>query len=274
MSIKGRAAIKKRILTALVALPLLVFTVYYTSQGLFAGLIFVLSALALHEFYAMSLPVERGIEKGLSVIAGVCSCVGIVHALSPNAVVLSLALPFLSLLLVYLFRFHNIETVCRDLAISLLGILYIPLLLSHVVLLRALPAGRDWIFLVLLVVMTSDTFAYFIGMNFGKHHLYKAVSPNKTIEGAIGGLAGAILGATLCKFWFFPGLSAFDVIAIGLGVGAISQLGDLFESLMKRSFGVKDSGSMIPGHGGLLDRLDSLLFAFPITFYYAVWAFA
>jgi phosphatidate cytidylyltransferase len=152
--------------------------------------------------------------------------------------------------------------------------MYVPLLLSHAVLLRDLPAGRDWIFLVLFVVMASDTLAYFIGRAFGRHRLYEAVSPKKTIEGSLGGLAGGVLGAMICKLWFFSELSILDVLLIGLGVGAFSQLGDLVESLLKRSFGVKDSGKLIPGHGGLLDRLDSLLFAFPVTYYYAVWVFA
>ncbi|NIQ09008.1 MAG: phosphatidate cytidylyltransferase, partial [Gammaproteobacteria bacterium] len=92
------------------------------------------------------------------------------------------------------------------------------------------------VFLVLLVVMASDTLAYFIGMKFGKHHLYKAVSPNKTIEGALGGLAGAILGAALGKYLFFSALQISDVLALGLFAGISSQVGDLFESLLKRSF--------------------------------------
>ena len=269
----GRAVIKQRILTALIVLPLLILCILYTGQGLFAGLLFLVSALALHEFYRMALPKHRRLEASLSVAAGVLCSVGLVYASSAPFLLLSIVLPCLFLALLYLFRFQEMQTVSRDLAVSLLGLLYIPLLLSHAALLRALPAGRDWIFLVLCVVMASDSLAYFVGRKLGRHRLYEAVSPKKTIEGSLGGLLGGVLGAALCKFWFFAELSSVDVLLIGIGAGAFSQLGDLVESLLKRSFGVKDSGALIPGHGGLLDRLDSLLFAFPVTYYYALWVF-
>ncbi len=273
-SVTGRNIIKQRIITALIALPLLILCILYSSQGLFAGLMFLVSALALHEFYRMALPENRRMEGSLSVAAGVLCSVGLVYASSTSFMLLSIVLPCLFLALVYLLRFQDMQTVSRDFAVSLLGLLYIPLLLSHAVLLRALPAGRDWIFLVLLVVMASDSLAYFVGRKWGKHRLYEAVSPKKSIEGSLAGLLGGVLGAMSCKLWFFAELSTMDVLLLGLGVGAFSQLGDLIESLFKRSFGVKDSGTIIPGHGGLLDRLDSLLFAFPVTYYYAVWVFA
>ncbi len=146
-----------------------------------------------------------------------------------------------------------------------------PLLLAHAGLLRKLPHGQGWVFLVLLIVMVSDSMAYFAGITLGRHRLYEAISPKKSIEGAVGGLGGGVLGALVAKSWLLPQLQAADVILLGLGVGAFSQIGDLVESMLKRSFGVKDSGAIIPGHGGLLDRLDSLLFAFPATYYYAIW---
>ncbi len=273
MSTTGRGVIKQRIVTALIALPLLVLFVLYTSQGLFAGLLFIVSALALHEFYRMALPSQRRLESSLSVAVGVLFSVGLVYAPNASFLLLSMVLSFLFLTLVYLFRFQDMQRVSRDLAVSLFGLLYIPLLLSHAVLLRALPDGSDWIFLVLLVVMASDSMAYFVGRTWGKHRLYEAVSPKKTIEGSLGGLAGGVLGAMVCKFLLFSELSSLDILLLGIGVGAFSQLGDLVESLLKRSFGVKDSGALIPGHGGVLDRLDSLLFAFPVTYYYALWMF-
>ncbi len=246
----------------------------YSSPGLFAGLLFVVGAIALREFYRMALPKQRRLEASLAVAAGILCSAGVVYTQSAAFLLMSIVLPCLALALVYLFHFQDMQTVIRDLAISLLGLLYIPLLLSHAVLLRILPAGRDWIFLVLLVVMASDSLAYFVGRQWGRHRLYEAVSPKKTIEGSLAGLFGGVLGAAISKLWFFTELSSIDVLLIGIGIGAFSQLGDLFESLLKRSFGVKDSGALVPGHGGLLDRLDSLLFAFPVTYYYAKWVFA
>ncbi len=107
------------------------------------------------------------------------------------------------------------------------------------------------------------------GSNFGKHKLYPAVSPNKSIEGGVGGVIGSILAVILAGVTFLPQVGVIDGVLIGLVLGVSGQLGDLFESLLKRACGVKDSGNMIPGHGGLLDRLDSLLFAFPVVYYLA-----
>ena len=130
--------------------------------------------------------------------------------------------------------------------------------------------GGDAVLLVLLVAWVADTGAYFAGRFLGKAKLYEAVSPKKTWAGAWGGLAGALAGVAVLKLVSFDQLSWLDVVLLAIPGGVLGQLGGLAESLLKRSVGVKDSGALLPGHGGVLDRFDSLLFCLPIAYYLAI----
>ena len=175
----------------------------------------------------------------------------------------------LSVALFYLFSVNDLKKSASEFALTISGLLYVPLLLGHLVPLRELTHGVQWIFLLLLLVMAGDSGAYYVGRSIGRRKLYQLVSPNKSVEGAMGGLAGSLLGGIIAGMTFFPELTLVDCILTALVIGPLGQSGDLFESLLKRSFGVKDSGTMIPGHGGILDRLDSILFAAPALYYYA-----
>lgn len=180
---------------------------------------------------------------------------------------------FLAFALLFLFRIRDITTAARDIAFVVLGFLYIPFQLMHLVMLHRTPYGWQWLLVIMLIVMTNDSAAYYTGSAFGKHRLYPLVSPKKSIEGALGGVGGSICGTLLAKFTFFPQLSLADALITAIVIGILGQTGDLFESLLKRSFGVKDSGSIIPGHGGVLDRLDSIIFAAPAMYYYVIYFF-
>ncbi len=175
--------------------------------------------------------------------------------------------------LLFLLRIDDIGETAREVALAVLGLAYIPLMLMHLVMLRQTPYGIQWLMVLMLIVMSNDSLAYYSGRALGRHRLYPLVSPNKSIEGALGGILGSILGTLLARSTFFPQLSLADALLTALFIGILGQTGDLFESLLKRSFGVKDSGTIFPGHGGVLDRMDSIIFAAPATYYYASYFF-
>src|SRR5436190_1246688 len=138
----------------------------------------------------------------------------------------------------------------------------------HFVLLHA--QGWRWVLFTVYAAMGSDSGGYFAGRAFGRHPLAPAISPSKTVEGALGALAGAMVIAAVCRLVFFAGLGSIEALVLGAVISVLAQFGDLCESALKRAFGAKDSGWIIPGHGGILDRLDSLLFPVVFTYYYAV----
>jgi len=248
-------------------LPLVILFTLKASAFQFSLLVFLIALAGLDEFYRMALPARRG-EGRLAALLGAGSLFTL-FAGNPVYPLMALTLLVLGFALVSLFRLQEIPQAAADAALLLMGFLYVPLLLSHLIMIRMLPHGVPWLFLIMVIVMTGDSAAYYVGSSFGKTKLYPAVSPKKSVEGSLGGLAGSIAGAFVAKGIFFPELSAFDCVATAVLLGVLGQLGDLFESLIKRSCGVKDSGSILPGHGGILDRLDSILFAGPAAFYYA-----
>ena len=219
----------------------------------------------------MALP-NRKLELQLAAIAG-SALVFAPFAGNDKLIFSVIGLLFVGFSLLFLFRIRSIESAASEIALGLLAFLYIPFMLMHLMLLRQTPFGIQWLFVMMLIVMTNDSAAYYTGCAFGKHRLYPLVSPKKSIEGALGGLVGSLVGTMLAKFTFFPQLTFVDAVVTALVVGVVGQAGDLFESLLKRSFGVKDSGTIIPGHGGILDRLDSILFAAPVTYYYVLFFF-
>lgn len=153
-----------------------------------------------------------------------------------------------------------------------LGATWIGVLLPFLARLRELPDGVAWVVLALVVSWAGDTGAYFAGRRFGATPLYPRVSPKKTREGLVGGVAGSVVGVLALRWLALPGLDAVDVVVLGAVGCLVGVIGDLAESLLKRSFDVKDSGWILPGHGGILDRIDSLLFVAPFVWAWAAWS--
>ncbi len=159
----------------------------------------------------------------------------------------------------------------RRLSLFCLSWLYVPFLMSHALLLGQMKEGRAWIFFILLVIFACDAGAYYTGKRFGRHKLYERVSPKKTMEGAMGGLLLGLAMGTGLALPILENATLWKVMLLSGILGAVSQMGDLMESMIKRISGKKDSSTILPGHGGLLDRLDSLVFTFPITCFFHPW---
>lgn len=189
----------------------------------------------------------------------------------PQALLGAILLAPVALLGSFLFQPRPIETVGARMAGAATAVFYVGLLFAALITLstRSLGDASGRAFLLLgAIVLLGDTGAYFTGKYLGRRKLYPAVSPKKTMEGSVGGVLGSILGAFVFKFLIAPDLAVADIFAVAIPCSILGQVGDLTESLFKRSYGVKDSGSILPGHGGVLDRLDGVLFAAPYLLLY------
>lgn len=225
---------------------------------MFSATLFILTVAALHEFFAMAFP-RSWKDQSMGVIFGLgLSAVVFLEARLP--VMQWLGILLLISFSVYLFTAGELAERLHRLLFTLLGGMYAGFLLPHWVLLFRQPQGRAWTFWLLSVVMIGDTAAYFVGRRFGVRKLAPQISPGKTVAGAWGYIAGAIIAGIVGAKFLFEQFNWLDILALAAVAGILGQLGDLFESWIKRVFAVKDSGKLLPGHGGLLDRLDSLIF--------------
>jgi phosphatidate cytidylyltransferase len=259
--------LKTRLVTAVVAIPAIWVIVCYLPAPLFAGFILSVAAVALFEYFEMAIP-EHAEERGLGVGWGILVAAAVVTG-QPQVLGAGLALAVILGLILPLVRTTDPLGATQRLGLSLLGVLYFGFLTPHIVLLRAGDDGWRWVLFTVFTAMGSDSGGYFGGRAFGRHRLAPAVSPSKTVEGGIGAIAGAVLIAMLAKSVIIPQLGLREAMVLGGIVSVLAQLGDLCESALKRAFGAKDSGWIIPGHGGILDRLDSLLFPIVFAYYYS-----
>jgi phosphatidate cytidylyltransferase len=262
--------LKTRLATAAVALPALWLIVEYLPRPLFAGFIMAVAAIGLFEYFIMALP-EHAAERTAGVLWGLVVAGGVASH-RPDLWGAGLALAVIGGFAFPLLHADDLPGGMHRLGLSLLGVLYVGFFAPHFVLLRLLDGdtGWRWVLFTVYAAMGSDSGGYFAGRAFGRRPLAPSISPSKTVEGALGALGGAMVIATLCRLVFFAELGDREAVVLGLAISVLAQSGDLCESALKRAFGAKDSGWIIPGHGGILDRLDSLLFPVVFTYYYAV----
>lgn len=251
----------KRLVIALTLVPLLFMYIMFLPPEYFLFLLTFFSTLGMAEFYAMS-----RINVVLKYAAIVCgAAMMFVFFMAKDFFVLILLLSVLTIMGLRLVIKRDPRSALSDVSNAALGLLYIPgLLLFQLDLIKA---GPQWIVLLYASVWAADSMAFYVGTHLGRRKLYREISPNKTVEGAVGSVIGGILGAALIKFTILHELSVTYMIIAGALVGLTTVIGDLVESMFKRDAGVKDSSNIVPGHGGVLDKMDGVTFAGP-SFYF------
>lgn len=250
----------KRILTAVIILPLLYIYLTRLPEPWFVALVMAAATVGLMEFYRMT-GLNRAMLAASLPLAPLILYISYKSVLPLSQVLLT---GFIWLVVVRLFLSVKPQGALKDVGLALTGILYIPGLFSYQIMLR--DRGVEFIFLLYLVVWASDSVALYVGGWLGRRKLYPGMSPNKTVEGAIGGLAGAVLAILILNF-VYGIMGPAEAVATGLLLSIAGQIGDLVESMFKRDAGIKDSGGIIPGHGGLLDKVDAALLAGPSLYF-------
>jgi phosphatidate cytidylyltransferase len=258
------AMLRYRVLVAIVGIPIGLAAVIVGGYYLL-GLALLLTILGLHEYYTLLRPYRPNLLVGF--VAGIATLLGAFYWGVPGLLV------GLVVLMVLTFFWSlggelGAHLVGR-MALTGFGIIWVAMGFAYVLLLRDLNHGMALTILLLACTMVNDTFAYFVGRAFGRHRMAPRISPKKSVEGAVGGIVGSIIAAVVVKI-YSPWLGWGEAVLFGLVIGFVGQWGDLFESAVKRDFRVKDSGRILPGHGGILDRFDAVLFAGFITYWLAV----
>ena len=255
-----------RILTGVILAPLLIYAVYWAPPVVFLTLLVLAAAQCVNELVRM-FPEVRAIDRRILMVLG--------GAIAASMQQLPWAIAAVSLAPVVwlawsIARPETVEVAARRAALGMLALYYPGLLVGTAVAIFVQPdvgttaVGRGAMLGLFIMVFAGDTGAYFAGRAFGRHKLYELISPKKTVEGAVGGLAASVLGGWITQRLLLPHLGVGEALLLGAACGASGQVGDLAESLFKRATGTKDSGTLLPGHGGILDRIDGVLFAAPV----------
>ena len=273
----GKSNLVVRLVTGFIGAPLIVLLLYLGPAWGWALFVGLCAAIGAYELFGMTHPGDRmGQVIGVLLTEAVIAVLWFATGNAKAMITLLVLAPIAGMLLV-LWRLGDIQTAAVRVMANTFGPLYAGGGFGVLILLRregdvlGTHAGAGLVVLALSLAWASDTGAYFAGRFLGKHKLYEAVSPKKTVEGALGGLAASMASALVAHFWFLPELPLVGGLVLALVAGGLGQAGDLGESLLKRSFGVKDSGGIVPGHGGILDRADALLVTSAFTYLYLIW---
>jgi phosphatidate cytidylyltransferase len=266
--------LKHRLITAAVGVPVVILAIWFGDPWPWFTLLIAMAALGgTYEYYHIA-NLDR--REPLLYLGLLCSLALVLspHYGNPGALPIVITVTIVTSL-IYLLCRPSREKAFHKWAWVITGALYVGWMLSHWLSLRGLEDGRSWVYLAILTAFANDTGAFFIGRAIGKHKLAPTISEAKTWEGATGGLACAIVGAVIVatvlnlispfafRYW--------QVMLLGFLISLFAQLGDLVESLLKRNMRVKESGNLLPGHGGILDRFDSIIFVGAVVYYYVIW---
>ncbi len=274
---------KTRLLTAAIALPIIIASIvlpayFPETVWLFVAIAGFALAAGLFEFYSLTKKLELKADAAIGYLGAAALFIGFVFdapAKAPDLLIMTAAATVIAVLISQTFRFQKDFTkMLTGIGVTLVGVFYVAFLGGFLVSTRigfetSANLSTHLLAFFFLVIFGSDAGAYFAGRALGKHKLAPAISPGKTVEGLIGGIVAAAAFAALATWWFFPELPYKWSIPLAIVLAVVGVLGDLCESAMKRGSKTKDAASILPGHGGLLDRLDSLLFGAPILYYFA-----
>ncbi|MCP4670092.1 MAG: phosphatidate cytidylyltransferase, partial [Desulfobacula sp.] len=254
-----------RWLTALILIPILLWILMKGSTLMIAVLVSIVAVFAMGEYLRIIFyNDDKPISNTIKILSYAVSMSLIISAslASWKIVFLILALNLTALSIFVLLKFADNPDIFSVISKQILGIVYIPVSLSLLIFIKEFDAGKFWILWLLIVIFSNDTGAFYGGKFFGKNALAPNISPNKTIEGSFGGIIASTIFGFIFSLIFFKDVSlSFLMIPASIILTMAGQIGDLFESAMKRASGIKDSGSILPGHGGMLDRIDGLLLA-------------
>ena len=264
-----------RVVVALILIPLIIVMVLKGELTFFGALLCIIGG-GLYEFYKMIESKGIKVYEKMGIIIGLLIPIifYVTHQIPEMRDEKISYMVFSFMIIAFITRqviSGEIKEAVTKISYTIFGIIYVSFMLTHILFMKELENGRLWILAVFIMVWASDSLAYFVGIAIGKHKIAPKISPKKSVEGSIAGLIAPVGAMFLIQyFFFFKGIEigTLNIIIIGIIVGVFGQIGDFGESLFKREFEIKDSGKILLGHGGILDRFDSMLFVMPLVYYY------